>query len=254
MKIKYITCCISSVIPFSLYAQEKKGKFLDIMGSVGLNYYSGYPTYNNFDQSLRDQGVVGIDTSETDMPYIGINLGAAAFYSIVKTDIGYPVIGAGFDYSNNVGHKEVDKYYNIGRTNTKRDGKSQSLFIDLYGGFNFTIFERLNLYALVNFGYSIYDKASQTEDFSYYNYSPYLLITGYMTNDYTVKNHIKVGFSGIATYDLTEKVGIGAGLDINSHSFTATGTTNFRTGTSKTIDSSSHFTEVNLKFIMSYAI
>ncbi len=254
MKIKHLIYIISSIIPFSLYAQEKNDRFIEIMGSVGFSYYSGYPTFNTFDQSLKDQGISGIDTSEADMPYGGLNAGAAAFYSIIKTDIGYPVIGAGFDYTYNVGHKSVDKYYNIGRTSSTKDGKSQSLFLDLYGGFNFTIFDRLNLFALANFGYSIYDKASQNEDFYYYNYSPIFIYEGHLTNDYNIKNHMKIGFSGIATYDLTEKVGIGAGLDINSHSFNATGSTNYRAGAVKNIDLSAQFTEVILKFIMSYSI
>ena len=57
-------------------------------------------------------------------------------------------------------------------------------------------------------------------------------------------------FQGIATYDLTEKVGIGAGLDINSHSFNATGSTNYRAGAVKNIDLSAQFTVI-LKFYMS---
>lgn len=254
MIAKNLIYIFSSITPFFLYAQEKKERFIEIMGSVGFSYYSGYPTFNNFDQTLKDRGISGLDTSESDMPYGGLNAGAAAFYSIIKTDIGYPVIGVGFDYTYNVGHKTVDKYYNIGRSTSTKDGKSQSLFLDLYGGFNFTIFDRLNLFALANFGYSIYDKASQSEDFTYYNYNPFFYVDGHLTNNYTVKNHIKIGFSGISTYDLTEKVGIGAGLDINSHSLSASGTTTYQAGSSIPIDLNAHFTEVILKFIMTYSI
>ena len=53
MKIKHLIYIISSIIPFSIYAQEKNDRFIEIMGSVGFSYYSGYPTFNTFDQSLK---------------------------------------------------------------------------------------------------------------------------------------------------------------------------------------------------------
>jgi len=115
------------------------------------------------------------------------------------------------------------------------------------------VFDFIRGYIIFNYGYSIYDKASQSENFNIYLNSG-ITVKSSLNNSYTVKNHQKYGFTGICLYELTNEIGIGAGLDINSHSFSASGTSSYATGFTQNINQNSTFTEVSARFIMSYSL
>lgn len=238
------------------YAQEKKSDEeklnLDILGSIGFTSYVNYPALNSLTAYFKSQGY-NIEDSQSTSKYNGVNAGASALYSFYKTNIGYPVFGAGLSYTYAAVNDDTRKDYLDAYTQNMKKGNTSSVFIDLYGGFNFTVINQLKIFALLNYGYSIYDKASQSEDFSANFYSGITLKSS-LSNTYTVKNHHKIGVAGICLYNLNDKIGVGGGLDINSHSFDASGTSSYATGFSQNIDQHSTFTEIAAKFIMSYSL
>ncbi len=251
------TLILLSLFAFPLaYSQEKKSDNeklnLDILGSIGFSNYRNYPALNSLNDYFKSIGV-NVDGSESTAPYYGVNAGASALYSFYKTSIGYPVVGAGLNYVYATTDESKNKYYTDGYTSNSKTGNTSSLFIDLYAGFNFTFIEQLKIFTLFNYGYSIYDKASQTENFNIYLNSG-ITVKSSLNNSYTVKNHQKYGFTGICLYELTNEIGIGAGLDINSHSFSASGTSTYATGFTQNINQNSTFTEVSARFIMSYSL
>ncbi|WP_397599857.1 hypothetical protein [Silvanigrella sp.] len=129
-----------------------------------------------------------------------------ALYSLNKSDYGSFVIGGGID--NYMLH-----YKNIVKLNNYESNAILNMFslsVKASGGYKFTPAKRLDVYALANVGYGVFNSADLT--------SVTLNSSNEQKNTLTIDNHISYGVNGIAAYKFNETFSMGLGLGATVHS------------------------------------
>ncbi|WGL59628.1 outer membrane beta-barrel protein [Pigmentibacter sp. JX0631] len=156
----------SLVLTTSAFAAKKSS-------DVQIN--AGYTNYSGFSDGAFDNN------------FNGGNLGVTYLYSIYNDKIA-PVVGGGLN-------TQLMRYsYSNGETLTLNSYEGV-----IKAGAKFELVEKVNMFALVNAGYS------------FYNY----INTSFNKGDFKVQNTYSFGASLIATYDLSESLNVGLGYTYN---------------------------------------
>lgn len=196
MIFKYFIILV--LIVYSLFANaQKKEKINEITSEekfssstnqekfeLGVNLFSnyGYTSFFNF----KREGV------ERDFKYEGSNYGLNLLYSLINFEYGAPVVGIGYVVTEAKYKTDTMKIYSI----------------VTYAGLKFSYFEELNLFALINFGYSLVAGSV--------GYINGVLVTT------PINNHYRYGFNFIASYNVFYGLSIDIMTSINFHKFTTT--------------------------------
>ena len=160
--------------------------------------------------NLESSGYTSFEMSDLKVKYKDqLSTGSmqgVVLYSLNKSDYGSFVIGGGLD-NYALQYKNIIKLYNY-ESNAKLN--MYSLSMKASGGYKFTPTKRLDIYALANIGYGLYNNADIT--FVGLNTTNEQKIT------LTIDNHISYGANGIAAYKFNDTFSLGLGLGATVHS------------------------------------
>lgn len=205
----------SSVFAVENDMNAQKSKInLDVLGGIGFTHYSDFKDANQ-------------STSDT---MNGFNVNAGALYSILKTDIGSPVVGMGLNYNRL--SKDIDGV----------DLTSSTVAAMANAGFKFVPTPKLAIFTLGNFGYGFYNSLeAKNSDGSL---------------EFSLDKHFIYGASLIGTYEVAPNLSVGAGFTFNKHSFNVNSFTAKFNGISIThdTDSSGSINEYSANLMVSYSL
>ncbi|APJ03523.1 outer membrane protein [Silvanigrella aquatica] len=217
MKInKYLSLLSVALLSNSAFAEESltnKNEYknnIDVLGGIGYTNYSDFQIDGNKLPSNYNMN--------------GLNMNAAALYSIYPSSFGSPVLGLGLNYT----------YADV---TFKSDGGSQikfgisSLSSTAHAGYKFLPIDDVSIYALANFGYGIYTR--QTSDISSGSYTS--------SSDNTGHAHFIYGGTVAASYSLDKNWAVGLGATWQQHYMTI-------------LNSSEKFNEISANLIASYSL
>ena len=175
------------------YQSEEKKLNIDIIVQSG--YINFYQFKNNNKNKLFNNYLSGFQLS-------GVVLN-----SLIKTPIGYPVIGFGLHYVRTYGSENA-----LGEDiNTATYYKLSSLLANAYVGFKFIPAKDWRIYLLGNMGRGLRDHLKMNGIYStkFYN-------SNQSSNIY-VNNHYYFGGSMLTSYELGWNMSLGLGLFYNRH-------------------------------------
>jgi hypothetical protein len=229
-----------SIFSNNLWASSSTPNW-DIMGGAWYVRYPNFPIYNSLDNttSLFTQG-----------PHFML----MGLYSLYMTRIGSPVIGIEISHTKTEG-SSIDSNFDstTGYSSSGNDVNSSFTFIDLTGGYKFSVFSSFSVFMLGNFGYSVSNLVSGTSN----SYNGSTTNTTNQTNNISISNHFKYGASLILLYSITKSWGIGFNGSYNQHFMTASGSSsrssNNGTSTINIPNTSSTFSETSIDALISYS-
>jgi hypothetical protein len=250
MIIKKFIICGTIFFPLIVFATENEGTIapktsVDILGAIGVTVYSDFPSYNSLDNT-------------TNIPYVGYNMSLTGLYSLFETKLGSPVIGGGISFAKATGNTSKSLNYSDRTTFDFKKGEISSTFLELNGGFKFFGFSEFSIFTLLNLGYSVSDSGSASDNFTIFYNNNTQSFDQYEQNELTISNHYKYGVSVLATYALSNNIGIGLGATFNQHKMTVSGNSSLNTNNiTKTLsipNTTSTFNETSLNAIISYSL
>lgn len=198
----------SLVVSNFAFSQENSKIGLDVLASTGYSHFNG----------LKHK------TTNKDFNYNGFNINASALYSVLKTNLGSPVVGLGINYfqmnSNTISQSENNVVTPFGKADTiNYDYKEEFKSLAIMGnvGFKFDkIAPKFTLLTLANFGYSVYDNLKTTHTVTAKANGNSVNISLNDT-DTKIKNHFIYGVSLVGTYEIVDNFSLGLGATLNRH-------------------------------------
>ncbi|MGY3804273.1 outer membrane protein [Pigmentibacter ruber] len=186
----------SLVVANFAFAQENSKIGLDVLAGAGYTHYNGMKS-EEFDKS--------------NVSANGFNLNATALYSVMKTELGSPVVGLGINYTQVQSSTELARS-GAASVTYKEDFKTLALMAN--AGYKFTLTPKFNLFALANFGYGVYN--DNDGDLTFANGS---LSASLKSNegDIKTKDHFIYGVTLAGTYEIAESFSLGLGATYNRH-------------------------------------
>lgn len=194
----------SLVVANFAFAQENSKIGLDVLAGAGYTHYSGFKSRDKSD----------------DVKFNGFNVNATALYSIMKTEMGSPVVGLGLNYnqmkSSTVSFDTQDASGNI--INVNNDFNSKTLAIMANLGYKFTPTSKLSIFALANLGYGVYNKLDGNASFK----SGGIDVTDIVNSrigktEFEMKDHFIYGVSVVGAYEIVDNFSLGLGATYNRH-------------------------------------
>ncbi len=203
MRRNALICLAGSLVVSNFaFAQENSKIGVDVLASAGYSHYNG------FKERVTDKSVT----------FNGFNINASALYSIMKTEMGSPVVGLGVNYNQmNSNSVDIPGITNAGNLTTSTyKQKFNTLAIMGNFGYKFTPVSKLAIYTLLNLGYGVYNNVKPeltTKD----NQTGADYSSLFKPADVKVSNHFIYGVSLIGTYEIVDNFSLGLGATLNRH-------------------------------------
>ncbi|WGL59561.1 outer membrane beta-barrel protein [Pigmentibacter sp. JX0631] len=191
----------SLVVANFAFAQENSKIGLDVLAGAGYSHYNGFKSGDKSD----------------DIKFNGFNVNATALYSIMKTEMGSPVVGLGLNYNQMKSSTTSDDVLDFSGNdlNVSNYFNAKTLAIMTNLGYKFTPTSKLAIFALANLGYGFYNKLDANVTIKDVNGKN--VTDNYPKTEFELKDHFIYGVSVVGTYEIVDNFSLGLGATYNRH-------------------------------------